>query len=167
MGKHQPALLGGLFIGVLSALPVVGAANVCCCLWVIVGGVLVTYLQQQAKPTPVETGDVVIGGLLAGVIGAVIASLGFLLLTGAGGAAIQDSIRQGMEQGGDVPPEVRDMITRFTEPRTLGVMMFAINIPVYAVFAMAGSLLGMAFFKKKLPPQAPPMPPTFPTTPTV
>ena len=53
MQKHQPALLGGLFIGVLSVLPIVSAAN-CCCLWVIVGGVLVVYLQQQKKPTPVE-----------------------------------------------------------------------------------------------------------------
>ena len=41
----------------------------CCCLWVIAGGVLVTYLQQQAKPTPVETGDAVVGGLIAGLIG--------------------------------------------------------------------------------------------------
>ena len=40
MTRYQPALLGGLFIGVLSALPVVNTANLCCCLWVIVGGVL-------------------------------------------------------------------------------------------------------------------------------
>ena len=68
MGKHQPALLGGVFIGVLSALPYINAAN-CCCLWVIAGGVLVVYLQQQASPTPVATNDAVIGGLIAGAIG--------------------------------------------------------------------------------------------------
>ena len=34
--RSQPRL-GGLFIGVLSALPVVGAANCCCCLWIVVG----------------------------------------------------------------------------------------------------------------------------------
>ena len=153
MGKHQPALLGGLFIGVLSSLPFVSA---CCCLWVILGGVLVTYLQQQAKPTPVETADVVIGGLLAGVIGAVIASIGFLLLQGITGPMVQESMRQAFEQNNDMPPEVRDMMMRFTDPKTLGVLMFAINIPLYAVFSMLGSLLGLAFFKKKLPPQAPP-----------
>ena len=32
--KLQPALFGGLFIGVLSALPLVSVGN-CCCLWVI------------------------------------------------------------------------------------------------------------------------------------
>ena len=34
----QPALYGGLFIGVLSALPVVNIGN-CCCLWFAGGGV--------------------------------------------------------------------------------------------------------------------------------
>ena len=29
-----------------------------------------------------------------------------------------------------------------------------IIVPVYAVFAMLGALLGLAFFRKKLPPQA-------------
>jgi hypothetical protein len=157
MGKHQPALLGGLFIGVLSLLPIIGAANLCCCLWVIVGGVLVTYLKQQGQPTPVETSDVAVSGLLAGVIGAVISSAGFMLMSGLTGPAIQDGVRQALEQSGDVPPQVRDMVERFTNPRTLGMLMFVVNIPLYAVFAMLGSLLGLAFFRKKTPPQAPPM----------
>ena len=45
----MPALLGGLFIGVLSALPVVQICN-CCCLWIIGGGLLAAYLQQQNQP---------------------------------------------------------------------------------------------------------------------
>ena len=93
MGKHQPALLGGLFIGVLSSLPLINVAN-CCCLWVISGGVLVTYLQQQAKPTPVETGDAVIGGLLAGLIGAVIFCVAMVLMNGLGGAVLQENMRK-------------------------------------------------------------------------
>ena len=35
--KFQPALYGGLFIGVLSALPIINIGN-CCCLWVTAGG---------------------------------------------------------------------------------------------------------------------------------
>ncbi len=45
--KFQPALLGGLVLGVLSALPIVSIGNVCCCLWVISGGVLAAYLLQR------------------------------------------------------------------------------------------------------------------------
>jgi hypothetical protein len=36
--RLQPALWGGVFIGVLSALPLVNLGNCCCCLWVLVGG---------------------------------------------------------------------------------------------------------------------------------
>src|SRR5512134_114240 len=158
MGKHQPALLGGLFIGVLSALPVISAANLCCCLWVVVGGVLVVYLQQQAKPTPVETGEAVLGGLLAGVIGAVIASIGVMLLASMGGPMIQDTIRQAMEENNDIPPEMRENIIRWFSGPNLGLLIMVMSIPIYAVFAMAGSLLGLAFFRKKMPPQAPQQP---------
>ena len=45
----MPALLGGLFIGVLSALPIVGICN-CCCLWIVGGGVLAAYLAAAESP---------------------------------------------------------------------------------------------------------------------
>ena len=73
--KTQPALLGGIFIGVLSALPVVNLGNCCCCLWVVAGGALAVYLLQQNDPAPISTGDALHVGLLAGVVGAVVGSL--------------------------------------------------------------------------------------------
>ena len=39
-GRLQPALLGGVFIGVMSSLPIVNIGNCCCCLWVLAGGAL-------------------------------------------------------------------------------------------------------------------------------
>ena len=72
MSRYQHVLLGGLFIGVVSALPVVGSANVCCCLWVVTGGVLSTYLLQQNRADPIESGEAAVGGLLAGLLGALI-----------------------------------------------------------------------------------------------
>jgi hypothetical protein len=151
MSKHQPALLGGLFIGVLSALPVV---NMCCCLWVLAGGALVVYLQQQKSEAPVETGDAVIGGLLAGLIGALISSLLGWLAFSAGGAMMQEQLRTAIEAQPELPAEVRDMIMRFTEGRNLLLLGLVINLPVYAVFSMIGSLIGLAIFRKKTPPAA-------------
>ena len=153
MGKHQPALLGGLFIGVLSSLPYV---QMCCCLWIICGGVLVVYLQQERTPMPVQTGDAVLGGLLAGVIGAVIASLAFMALAELTGDSLQQTVHEALQGNNDMPPQMREMIERFMKPGTLGLMSLLFNIPVYAVFGMLGSLLGLAFFRKKTPPQAPP-----------
>jgi hypothetical protein len=66
--RLQPAIFGGLFIGVLSALPLVNIAN-CCCLWVIGGGVLATYLMQQNHPFPISSADGALVGLLAGLFG--------------------------------------------------------------------------------------------------
>ncbi|HYN07053.1 MAG TPA: hypothetical protein VES67_06660 [Vicinamibacterales bacterium] len=151
MGRHQPALLGGLFIGVLSSLPVISSANVCCCLWVVAGGVLVVYLQQQNKPEPVETADAVLGGLFAGLIGAVITCIVQYFLMSITGDLWQDAIRQQFENS-EIPPEVRDMVNNVLTGRSIWVLMLAFTLPMNAVFAMLGSLLGLAFFRKKLPP---------------
>jgi hypothetical protein len=154
MGKHQPALLGGLFIGVISSVPIINIANLCCCLWVVAGGVLVVYLQQNAKPEPVDTGEAVLGGLLAGLIGGVIASLVAVAMTSITGPLALESVRQQLESNADVPPEVREFVLNLLTGRGFMFMLFAINLPLYAVFAMLGSLLGLAFFRKKVPPQA-------------
>ena len=154
MGKHQPALLGGLFIGVLSSLPFVSSANACCCLWVVAGGILVVYLQQQATPEPVQTADAVIGGVLAGVIGAVIASIVTFFLFTSTAPLMQEQFRQSLENP-DVPPEIRDFMTNLLTGRNVALFAFAVNIPLFAIFGMLGSLLGLAFFRKKLPPVVP------------
>ena len=151
MQKHQPALLGGLFIGVLSSLPVVNLGN-CCCLWVITGGVLVVYLQQQKKPTPVETGDAVVGGLIAGAIGAVIASLAIAAMASLGGAMPVDNMRQALDQNSQITPEMRENIMKWMSGPNLGIIIMCLSVPVWAVFGMLGSLLGLAFFRKKVPP---------------
>jgi len=154
MKKNQPALLGGLFIGVLSSLPVISAGNVCCCLWVISGGLLTVYLQQQATPEPIETGEAVIGGLVAGVIGGVITTLAryaMFLLMGPMMAGIADQIRQQIGQNPNAPPWVGDMVTRMMSGSGFALVAL-IQIPCFAVFAILGALLGLAFFRKKTPP---------------
>ena len=61
----MPALLGGLFIGVLSALPIISC---CCCLWMFGGGVLAAYLKSQSRPTALSMGEGATIGLLAGAV---------------------------------------------------------------------------------------------------
>ena len=162
MGKYQPALLGGLFIGVLSSLPIVRELNWCCCLWVVAGGLLTTYLMQQSQPAPVSTTDGAVQGLIAGLIGGVLASIAtYVIFTLAGGSAVlQESIREALDQNPNLPPEARDMALRFAS--VAGVGLFFVNLVIFPVFSMAGSLLGLAFFRKKTPPAAPPPPPMTP-----
>jgi hypothetical protein len=67
--KLKPALLGGLIVGLLSAIPFV---NYCCCVWAIGGGALATYLYIKNSAVPVRPGDGAMLGGLAGIVGGVI-----------------------------------------------------------------------------------------------
>jgi len=67
--KLKPALLGGLIVGLLSAIPFV---NYCCCVWAIGGGALATYLYIKNSAVPVRPGDGALLGGLAGIVGGII-----------------------------------------------------------------------------------------------
>jgi hypothetical protein len=155
--RYQPALLGGLFIGVLSSLPLVSGLNVCCCLWVVVGGLLTTYLRQQQQPVPLETADAALGGLIAGAIGALLTIIGTWTLIHWTGPFWQDQVRSQLESNPDIPPGFRDMLMSLMTGRGLALLQFAVTLPIYAVFSMLGALLGLAFFRKKTPPPMPPL----------
>jgi hypothetical protein len=163
----QPALLGGLFIGVLSALPVVNLAN-CCCLWVIGGGMLAAYLDQA----PNRAGNIARGaldGLLAGVIGAFV----FLMASTVIGtlmAPLQERMIEEMLSGSyDMPPEVRGWFEMMRERDTgfLGHLIgFAFQLIAGLIFGTLGGVLGAVFFwRSDVPPALggtqppPPLPP--------
>src|SRR5438477_7824653 len=70
--KMKPAIIGGIVVGVLSAIPFVNIVNLCCCFWALLGGAIATNLYVKASPTPVKPGDGAVLGLMAGVVGALI-----------------------------------------------------------------------------------------------
>jgi hypothetical protein len=63
----KPAFLGGVALGVLSALPLV---NCCCLLWLGGGGLLAVYLLRQDYLGEIAAGLGARVGFLAGMIGA-------------------------------------------------------------------------------------------------
>ena len=73
--RLQPALFGGLLIGVLSALPLVNVGNCCCCLWVVAGGMLAVHLRQQSSPFAITSAEGAYVGFLAGLFGGVLGVL--------------------------------------------------------------------------------------------
>ena len=155
--KLQPAFWGGLFIGVLSALPFVSMVNFCCCLWVIAGGVLTSYLLQERMLTPITAGDGAIGGLLAGAIGAVIVAvigLGFVAVSGNQFAQALDQV---LSQG-QVPPEAAQFVEQFRAwpGWAWWLLSSALTLIVYPLFSMLGALLGVAIFRRNVPPSGPP-----------
>ena len=150
--RLQPAFWGGLFIGVLSALPLVNAGNCCCCLWVISGGALAAYLRQQSSPAQIDAAEGALVGLMAGAIGGVIAtvlSIPFQLYVGPYQRELMDRI---LANNPDVPPEARDYVQRFAGGTAFRLVGMVVSIVIDVIFGLLGGLLGVAIFKKNTPP---------------
>lgn len=162
--RLQPAFWGGIFIGVLSALPLVSLGNCCCCLWVLTGGVLAAYLRQQNSPYQIDPAEGALVGLMAGVVGAVVGSILAIPLQMIAGPMQQQMMERILSQNPEVTPEMRDMVERMTATSGLWIVGLIFSLVVYSVFGVLGGLLGVAIFKKNLPP--PPPPGTFDVTPS-
>ena len=110
--RLQPAFWAGLFIGVLSALPLVNLGNCCCCLWVLVGGALAAYLRQQNNPYQINAAEGAIVGLMAGAIGGAIYSVLSIPVQMITGPIQQQWMERILASNPDVTPEMRDMVER-------------------------------------------------------
>jgi hypothetical protein len=143
--KLKPALLGGLIVGLLSAIPFV---NYCCCIWAIGGGALAGFLYIKSSPTQVPTGDGAIVGALAGVVGAVlylIIGLPIALLFGA--AEMEAQFRR----SGIQMPFSGTLLLVF------GALIAALCL---LVLATLGGVLSIPIFEKRKADVLPPPPPT-------
>jgi hypothetical protein len=154
--KFQPALFGGLFIGVMSALPIINLGNCVCCMWVLGGGALATYLMQQNHPYTVSAADGALVGLLAGVVGGFLGSLLAIPLMMMMGPFQRQLMERMLSGNPDIPDQTRRMIENMNAASVGGAAIavkIVLSVCVDAVFGMLGGLLGVALFKKKdLPP---------------
>lgn len=157
--KLKPALIGGVFIGVLSVIPFVSIANICCCLWAILGGMLATYLYVKNSPTPASAGDGAVLGVIAGALGAVIAFVIGVPLALATGPIMRDMIVSIMR---NVDPQQADLMRRQFEAQGNAILPLIIQSLIgdalLFVFAILGGLLGVPIFEKRkgaLPPPPP------------
>ena len=146
--KLQPALFGGLFIGVLSALPLINIGN-CCCLWVLGGGVLATYLMQQSHPYPIAAADGALVGLLAGLIGGVLGTMLSIPIEMMMGPLQRQILERVLSRSQDIPEETRRILENMNVGAVAVVFKLVFAVFVGAVFGMLGGLLGVALFKKK------------------
>lgn len=158
--KLKPALIGGIVIGVLSVIPFVSAANLCCCLWAILGGMLSTYLYVKNSPTPAGAGDGAVLGVIAGAIGAVISLILGIPIALAMGPMMREMFVSLMQ---NVDPSQADLMRRSFEAQGNALAPLIIQSMIGAallfVFAIIGGLLGVPIFEKRK--GTPPPPPTF------
>ena len=157
--KIKPALIGGVFIGVLSVIPFVSAANLCCCLWAILGGMLATYLYVKNSPTPVNAGEGAVLGVIAGAIGAVISVVLGVPIALAMGPVMRNTIVSLMQ---NVDPRQADLLRQQFEAQGNAVgpliIQSLIGAALLFVFAILGGLLGVPIFEKRKGASPPPPP---------
>ncbi|HZE21485.1 MAG TPA: hypothetical protein VE082_05480, partial [Desulfobaccales bacterium] len=67
-----PALVGGALSGALLVTPFV---NLCCCLWLIPGGMLAAWLLSTRTGPGLKPGDGAVVGALTGIVAAVVDTL--------------------------------------------------------------------------------------------
>ena len=144
--KIKPALLGGLIVGFLSAIPFV---NYCCCIWGIGGGALATFLYIKNSATQVRPGDGAMIGGLAGIFGALIYLVIGLPIAYfmAGGTAVTEQLAKA---GVNVPVSGALLII-------FGGIIAAIALVILSVL---GGLIAVPIFEKRkgdVPPPPPQM----------
>jgi hypothetical protein len=158
--KVKPAVIGGVVLGLLSAIPFVNIVNVCCCLWAILGGMLASHLYVKNSPTPATAGDGAIVGAIAGAVGAVISLIIGIPLSIVSGAAMRGVLVSLMER---VDPRQAEMFARQLEASGESIAGAIVNGLIMAVllfiFAVIGGLIGIPLFEKRKGGPPPPPPP--------
>src|SRR5215468_8447102 len=161
--KLQPALLGGLVLGLGSVIPIVSYGNFCCCGWGIVGGALAAYLLVKRSPIlPISKSDGAGAGSLAGVIGSLI-----YLVIGVPFTLLQwKSLVGQMEQRSENFPDAasREMVNQIVSmmqghPVLICLVMGIVFSVVAIGAAVLGGVFGVAIFEKRKAQPYPPQPP--------
>jgi hypothetical protein len=146
MNKLKPAILGGLVVGLLSAIPFI---NYCCCIWGIGGGALAGFLYIKSSPTPVRAGDGAVIGALAGVIGGLIyLFIGVPIAYFISGAAMEEAFSRA------------NVELPFTGP-LLFIVSGLLGGLFLLVLSVLGGLLSVPLFEKRKDEVPPPPPQQF------
>jgi hypothetical protein len=163
--KVQPIIVGGVVSGLLSVIPFINLGNVCCCLWVVMGGALASYLYIKKSETPVAMGEGAILGGLAGLV-----ACGVNIVIGIPLSLITNGLTQRLllELSRNLDPSMARDIQRQLEqaesmPTSQWIVQTLISMVlvslVIIVMSVVGGLIGVALFEKRKDTGMPPVPP--------
>lgn len=146
-----PALIGGTIAGVLSGIPLV---NCLCCLWILGGAILATYLLAKNTPGPLTSGDGAIVGALAGIAAAVVDSFIGIPLRTVNTEFVRRMMERLSEFVEDMPSGWQTYLDR--DVNAFSVSMFLLGLfiaaAVFAVLGVLGGVIGVSLFGRRKPP---------------
>ncbi len=163
--KLKAGIKGGLLMGLLSAIPYVNLPN-CCCIWVMLGSALASYLYIRKSGTPVLMAEGLQVGGVAGITGGL---FNFLIGLPLNILAGNTGVRLMFKMIRPLAPEQADRDLRQLELLSSAPFMqqyvkalpgALIGLVMFVLLAALGGLLGVvAFEKRKSADEGPPPPP--------
>jgi hypothetical protein len=151
----QPAIAGGIFLGLLSSLPIIQAGNCLCCMWVLGGGGIATYLLNKQRPLGLTPGDGAFAGGLSGLFGAFVATLVTIpvrLISGRFFESQQEALEEAFRDIPEFEGPIRDLMLRMASSEVSVVtilLTFIMYMLMFALFAMIGGILTVAILRKR------------------
>jgi len=149
----QPALAGGMFLGFLSSMPFISAANCLCCMWVLLGGGIAATLLMKQRPG-ITYGDGAFVGVLSGLFGAVVGTAVHIpvqIIMARVYGSQQGQIEEWFRQFGIEGP-MRDWLIRVASGEvSVGTILFTffMNLLMWSLFAMIGGILTVAIVNRR------------------
>ncbi|UCC41037.1 MAG: hypothetical protein JSV96_06300 [Candidatus Aminicenantes bacterium] len=147
-GMFVPALIGGAVAGALSGLPFI---NCLCCIWIIGGAMLASYLLSKDSPVDLSAGDGAIIGVLTGIIATVVRLFVNLLPFHA---YYREFLQKLTERLAEYTEEMPPGWEAWLEKEGGGsIFMFMSGLMITAMFFAAlgalGGIIGVSLFGKK------------------
>lgn len=140
----KPALIGGGALAIMTSLVAfissaigVPILNLTCCLWLLGGGALSTYLLNKQRPGTLKYGDGALVGLFGGIFAAIIGTVIGIPLRLLQTAQLEEAARQFQQQSQQMPAGFRDFFLQLMQP--------GINITVILIGLVSGLIIDSIF----------------------
>src|SRR5436190_9194863 len=136
----KPALAGGASLAIMTSLVAfissaisVPILNLTCCLWLLGGGAIATYLLDKQRPGTLTYGDGALVGLFGGIFAAILGTVIGIPLRLLQTAQLEQAAQQFEKQSQQMPPGLRDFIMQLMTP--------GINMTVILIGLVSGLIL--------------------------
>lgn len=148
----MPALIGGAAAGLLSGIPLL---NCLCCLWIIGGAILASYLLAKDSPVALTSGDGAIVGVFTGIVAAVVDAVISIPLHSLNKEFVRKIMEAVSEYAEEMPPGWESWFETGAYGASLSMFMLGLVISavIFAALGALGGIIGISLFKKKTPPK--------------
>jgi hypothetical protein len=148
-----PALIGGVMAGFLSGVPILSCL---CCLWIIGGAMLASYLLVKDSSVPLTSSDGAIVGVFTGLVAAVVQTVVSILFLPLNRQVMQRIMERFAEYMEEMPPGFENLLDEASMETSVPRILFGLVVSgiIFSLLGALGGIIGLSLFKKK-PPRTP------------